>query len=127
MAWSSGAGGRPSPWTLEQSHLSRRGLGLLGDRAAGAVLSLPPIFKSPIHVNRFAASIVLVSLALVACGEDAAPLVGRWEPVEQPDSGIAGVMDLRQDGTIVRGMVVQVSFGETHPGCAWKQGEDTPM
>lgn len=62
------------------------------------------------RVNRFAASIVLTSLALVACGKDAAPLVGRWEPVEQLDSGFSGVLDLREDGIVASGMVVQVSF-----------------
>jgi hypothetical protein len=62
------------------------------------------------RVNGFAASIVLVSLALVACGQEAAPLVGRWEPVEQFDSGFAGVLDFRENGTVSSGMVVQVSF-----------------
>jgi hypothetical protein len=61
-------------------------------------------------LNGFAASIVLASLALVACGKEAASLVGRWEPAEQFDSGFAGVLDLHDDGTVASGMVVQVSF-----------------
>jgi len=62
------------------------------------------------RVYGFAASIVLAALALVACGTEVPAPVGRWEPVEQFDSGFAGVLDLREDGTFASGMVVQVSF-----------------
>jgi hypothetical protein len=70
------------------------------------------------RVNGFAASIVLASLALLACEKEAAPLVGRWEPVEQFDSGFAGVVDFGEDGTVSSGMVVQVSFPYSIDGSA---------
>lgn len=62
------------------------------------------------RVHGFAKSVLVASLTLAACGDEAPSLVGRWEPVEQFDSGFAGVLDLNDDGTFASGMVVQVSF-----------------